>query len=307
MAFKSLWLTSDGSGAVEYSAADFRQLLYRLFTTGVLGDSELEVAESGAPAMSVQVSAGAAIVPSATNEGRYLVWETAATTGVTIGSAPVTVGQSRNDLVCLFTKDPSASGGTAGRVTQVVVVAGTPDTTGDQEDPAVPDFHEVLARVTVENGTAAITDAMITDLRSFAKLAGDYVDDDNATRLGTSSGLAGELMRRDANGRARVNNPSDAFDIANKGYVDAVDTAVTPTGGTLDSGKIVYSRSAGIVHVITTAASGGATLPAGFRPAVGVAFDAGTRNITISTGGVIAVTSGGSPAQGSFVASFAAA
>jgi hypothetical protein len=173
MAWETLWLTSDGAGAVVYSAADWRRSIYNMWTTGVLNGCA--VSQNGSPNMTVQVAAGDAVIPSATNEGRYLAWETAATTGVTIGAAPVTVGQSRNDLVCLFTKDPAASGGTAGRVTSVVVVAGTAATTGAQVDPSTPAFHLVLARVTVANGTAAITNAMITDLRSFATLNGEYV------------------------------------------------------------------------------------------------------------------------------------
>ena len=46
--------------------------------------------------------------------------------------------------------------------------------------------------------------------------AADKAKLDGATNLATAS----KLMIRDANGRAKVANPSDTYDIANKSYVD---------------------------------------------------------------------------------------
>ncbi len=274
MAFESLYLTSDGAGAVVYSAADFRQLISNMWTTGVL--SGLAVSEQSA--MNVQVAAGSAIVPSAANEGRYLAWETAATTGVTIGAAPVTVGQSRNDLVCLFTKDPAASGGTAGRVTVPVVVAGTAAATGSQVDPSVPAFHLALARVTVANGTAAITNAMITDLRSFATLAGDYVDDAQATRLGTSLGTASSLVRRTAAGEVDgVATPTSNTMAANKLYVD---NELATVGDDEAFGDTLVRRDAGGRAEIQTPTTSGQIANKSYVDATATA--AGTAAVTAS-------------------------
>ena len=64
----------------------------------------------------------------------------------------------------------------------------------------------------IQSGTNA---AATTSANGFMSAA-DKAKLDGATNLATAS----KLMIRDANGRAKVANPSDTYDIANKSYVD---------------------------------------------------------------------------------------
>lgn len=54
----------------------------------------------------------------------------------------------------------------------------------------------------------------------------------------TSAQTAGTLMSRDSAGRARVNNPSNSLDIANKSYVDGADSTLRAR---VDSRPAVFS------------------------------------------------------------------
>lgn len=157
--------------------------------------------------------------------------------------------------------------------------------------------------------TKSDADGFLTsdDLANYATTA--YAD-----ALGSVGFTADTIMRRDANGRSRIANPSDAADIANKGYVDS------PSSGTLANGTIRYAKNAGIVHVVTLLAGWdmtAATLPVGFRPAVaigGSAFglDGGVNfvdRLEIATSGAISLDfSGGAGVdRANFSISFAAA
>jgi hypothetical protein len=71
--------------------------------------------------------------------------------------------------------------------------------------------------ITSSTGTGATLEAATGSLAGVMSAA-DKTKLDDATDAAT----AGKLMLRDANGRAKVANPSDSGDIANKAYVDAL-------------------------------------------------------------------------------------
>ena len=63
-------------------------------------------------------------------------------------------------------------------------------------------------------------------------------DISNAPNSHTSAQTASTLMSRDSAGRARVNNPSNSLDIANKSYVDGADATLRAR---VDSRPAVFS------------------------------------------------------------------
>ena len=167
MALMTWPLTSDGAGAVTYTANEWRTIVSQLFDEGVFNITagSLQVTERAAGAnMNLDIAAGVAALrgTDATNQGVYLVREDVATLeAVTIATADPT--NPRHDLVGIQLRDPS-EGGTAGRDSIFAVVQGTAAAT--PVDPAVPDSFLALARVVVGAGVASITDTDINDRRT---------------------------------------------------------------------------------------------------------------------------------------------
>lgn len=179
MAFDPLWLQN-----LDYPARLDRMVFDQLWSEGVLALSSLAVSQSSPTGMSVQVAAGVAVIQGDDQpfQGKYLVRNEAATTGVAIAAAPGT--GSRHDLVVLRVNDPNA-GGPAGDDAVVQVITGTPS--GSPVDPAVPNTALLLARVRVPAGTGAITNSLIDDLRTEARLA-------NTAPAGTVLPFAGSVV-----------------------------------------------------------------------------------------------------------------
>lgn len=100
--------------------------------------------------------------------------------------------------------------------------------TGTQEASTISDFDSVVrgtAASTTEKGTAeratdSETQAM-TDVERFITPA-------NLAAASVSAKTADRIIRRDANGRARVETPAHADDISNRGYVDTRGLAAYP-------------------------------------------------------------------------------
>lgn len=157
MALQPLWLQE-----VQYPARWDRILFDNIWTAGTLGPSALEVTPSSPAGMTVDVSAGVGVVTGTDQsfQGKYLVREEAATTGLVIAAAPGS-GQ-RSDLIVVQVRDTNA-GGASGDDAVIVVVPGTPS--GSPVDPTPPASSLVLARVRVPAGTGSITAGLIDDLR----------------------------------------------------------------------------------------------------------------------------------------------
>lgn len=175
MALMTWPLTSDGAGAVTFTANDWRTIVTALFSEGTLGASSFAVTERALGAnMTLDIAAGVAVLEGddAADQGRYLVREDAATaSAVTIGTADAT--NPRIDLVGIQLNDPS-EGGAAGRNSVFAVEAGT--AAASPSAPTTPDSFLVLAQVLVPAGAVSIDDADITDTRTSATLAHTLVD-----------------------------------------------------------------------------------------------------------------------------------
>lgn len=90
----------------------------------------------------------------------------------------------------------------------------------------------------------------------------------------TNAGTAGTLMKRDANGRAQVADPSAVADIANKGYVDtAVSGTTIPDASLTIKGKVQ----------LTSAVNSTSEALAATAKAVKDAYDRGSAGVTAAT------------------------
>jgi hypothetical protein len=175
MAISLTWpITSDGAGAVQYTANDWRTLLTNLFDEGVLGADSFEVTERALGTnMALDIAAGVAVIEGddAAGQGNYLVEATESLSAVTIGTAHAS--NPRIDLVGIQLRDPS-EGGSAGRDSIFSVVAGT--AAASPSAPSTPDSFLTLAQVLVPASATAISDTDITDMRAPARLKHEVVN-----------------------------------------------------------------------------------------------------------------------------------
>lgn len=158
-----LWL-QDTPSDVGYSAAADRALVGAVFHPGVVAPGDLEVTQRGAGAnMTVDVAAGSVVVEGTpASRGRYLCRSTAVTS-LTVGAAPG-AGDTRLDLIYAVVSDAQYSG--TDNEWEILLAAGTPDPSPVL--PSVPSNGIALASVEVDDATTSITDAKITDLRTYA-------------------------------------------------------------------------------------------------------------------------------------------
>lgn len=124
--------------------------------------NKLLVTQSGSPAMSIVVKSGGAYLPGTENgtQGDYAVMNDADFTIAVTNNAS---GLARVDSVFFKVQDTQYSGGVDS--SSLVVVAGTP--AGSPVAPAAPANSLRLANIAVANGAASITNANITDTRTW--------------------------------------------------------------------------------------------------------------------------------------------
>jgi len=124
--------------------------------------NKLQVTQSGSPAMSVVVKSGVAWIPGSESgsQGAYGVMNDA---DFTIAIASNGSGLPRIDSIFFKVQDTQYSGVTD--ACSLVVVAGTP--AGSPVHPAAPNNAIRLADVAVANGAVSITNANITDTRTY--------------------------------------------------------------------------------------------------------------------------------------------
>lgn len=207
----------------EYSARVTRQFIDMIGTEGVAGASDLEVSERAAgAAMSVEVAPGRAFIigDDQANQGSYLV------ANESVLSLPVEAADpnlDRIDRVVLQIRDPNA-GGPAGDDVILSVLTGTASVS--PVAPATPDSAISLALVEVQADAISITQAEITDERTFStsplKPAFDDLTD---VQIGTP--LDGEFVRYDTALDLWVNVDVPIGDL------DDVDVSSAVTGDTL--------------------------------------------------------------------------
>ncbi len=129
------------------------------------GTTELQVTQSGTPAMTVSVAVGHGWVngTTSTTQGTYKTYNDAAVT-LTITTANATL--PRIDKVCLTIRDAAYAGASNDCILQVI--AGT--AAASPTAPATPASSLVLATVAVAAAATTIVNANITDTRSRAQM-----------------------------------------------------------------------------------------------------------------------------------------
>lgn len=283
-----------------HPARSFRQLITAMFGEGILGSSSLAVTQRGAGAnFSVDVAAGVAVITgdSAAQQGRYLVVNDAtvndSTTAVT--SAP-SAGNERYDRVILEVKDNAEDAGGVNKP-QFRVVAGTPAAVGTASPPALPNTAITLAIIgPIVNSTTTITNSLITDGRSAARLANQVVDtaaivDANVTTAKIADSAVTSAKIADGTIVAGDMDPSSP----GWAYLSLASNVSGPTTGSAEAAT--YTRIGNLVYVAggvrrSTNGTSIGTLPVGYRPAAigvfpGVTSDLSVRMVIIGTDGTV--------------------
>jgi hypothetical protein len=152
--------------ALTYPAGTDRDLIDAVFASGgVIAAGGLAVAPRAAGAnMSVDIAPGLVVVAGtdAAGQGKYL-GRMKNLVNVPIQAAP-SAGLTRIDLVHAHITDATVVGGAVNSLTVETPVAGTP-ASSNPAVPATPASSVPLAHILVASGTAAISAAMITDVR----------------------------------------------------------------------------------------------------------------------------------------------
>lgn len=170
-----LWMqAATGDSAVSYSAANYRYgLLSALFTkTGVIdpiNSGGLQVVQHAAGAnMSVDVNAGTAIIPGTdvSLQGNYFCANDAGGVNLTVPAAPAS--GTRVHRVVAQVQDRLNNAGYAANTYQWVLSLLADTGSGT---PATPASAISLATVSVSAGQSSVTNANITDTRTWAQQA----------------------------------------------------------------------------------------------------------------------------------------
>lgn len=152
------------------SATQARQLISAMFpSAGVVGPDDLAVTQNATPNMSVNVAAGAAILPGtqATLQGDYHGYQDAS---VNLAIAAANASNPRIDIVCAGVNDGQYSGSTttlAANTWGCFVITGV--AAPSPVAPATPTSSVVLAQVLVPASATSIVTADITDERPKAR------------------------------------------------------------------------------------------------------------------------------------------
>lgn len=146
-----------------YAGDEDRILIETLFSEGVLNNGLAVTQRAAGTNMSVDVAAGACVIvgDDTSGQGSYLCKSTAVE-NVTIGAAPGG-GNTRIDRIVAQVRDGTVLG-SGNHDWVITAVAGT--ASGTPSAPALPASAISLATVSVAAGTVAVTNAMITDVRS---------------------------------------------------------------------------------------------------------------------------------------------
>lgn len=236
MSNTALWIQAKpGDAEVSYAPAMDRQLFAVTFPApGVIGRNDLAVSPRAEGAnMSVDVAPGTAIVECDTtaNGGSYLCAEPVKV-NVPIPAAPSS--GSRTHLIVMQARDPQGDAGSNYLSAPICV----PDTGGGA---TLPNSAELLAKVTVIAGKAAVTADMIADARARAASPGQVLDRASWTSNTDSAAAVGaQAMIPNAVVTVTVSKPSRivlAWDMFGRSVSD------TPSGSSIE-GSLFRSSSA---------------------------------------------------------------
>lgn len=228
------WL-QNGSHPAENDRLTATGVLWR--TEGVADYSAMVVAQSGTPAMSVQVSAGHAIIlgSQTATQGFYIAYNDAA---ATVALAAADPSQARIDRICVVVQD-AFYGGTANNQVIFEAITGTPS--GSPVPPSEPANALTLATVTVAAGATSITNANITDTRTRAQFQ-DAQFTAGATAANTI--VVNGISAQTGKGlRINDNTGTQKFAIAIDGTLTFQDGSTQTTAATFDPNIVVNTQS----------------------------------------------------------------
>lgn len=151
--------------------------------------------QAGSPNMTVDVLSGVAYIPGTegSKQGTYTVLNDATVNKTVAASDP---SLPRIDIVVLKVQDSFYSGGT--NAWSIAVVTGTP--AGSPSVPAAPANSITISQIAVAAGATSITNANITDRRSWSTSVGGMVRCTSTTRPGwvtSAVGLGQEIYETD--------------------------------------------------------------------------------------------------------------
>ena len=226
--------------ASSHPAEDVRRFVATTFDngSGVVGSSDLAVTQNGTPNMSVNVAGGQVVVggTEATYQGSYFC-ENRGTTNLVISAADAT--NPRRDLIIARVKDAAYSG--AVNEWSLEVVTGTP--AASPVDPSVPANSFVLARVAVAALASSVTNANITDLRTFVSTLGGAPR--NATdRVGCAIRRSTNQSVSSSTSFSNISWNTEDFD--SDGFFSPTSTTVTIPSGLGGLYAITFQVSSGL-------------------------------------------------------------
>jgi hypothetical protein len=240
----------------DYTATEFRQLATTVLRTGVIDSPDLKVTQRAAGTnMTVDVAAGTGVVEGtdAVGQGVYVCGSTDVV-NVTIPDAPST-GNSQITLIVQQVRDDDQNLG-PNKDQVITAVSGTPAST--PTEPTIPDSAQVLAKVTVASGTAAVTNAMIVDRRFFAR----RISASSSTTL--PLGRVGDMVMVTNTNRVMIGQSNTTWlDIRGAQeetfHIGSVVLGTPPTLGTTVQKVAKFSQTVGAIS-----GDGGINVPAGF-------------------------------------------
>jgi hypothetical protein len=245
----------------DYTATEFRQLSTAIMRGGVVNAADLKVTQRAAGTnMSVDVAAGVGVVEGtdAVGQGLYVCPSTEVV-NVTIPPAP-SAGNSQITLIVQQVRDGDQN---AGPNNDQVIVAVSGDPASTPAEPTIPASSLVLAKVTVASGTAAVTNAMIAERRTFARQLS------HSTSTTLPLGRLGDVVVETNTNRIRLGQSNGTWLDARGGleeivHVGGVVLGTPPSISSTVRKVMNFSQLVGAVG-----GDGGIAVPAGFTGIIG--------------------------------------
>lgn len=177
----------------------------------------LQVTQRASPAMFVTVGAGVAFIPASSAIGGCYVLNNDAAYDVAIASSHPTL--SRRDLIVARVYDSEYSG--SSNIAALEAITGSP--AGSPVLPATPPGAVALAQVQVNAGASTITNARITDLRSYTTALGGTIPCPSTER--PSQPYEGMAIYDTTNNRPQWWNGSSWHSYSDESYLTTSDLA----------------------------------------------------------------------------------
>lgn len=228
------WL-QNGSHPAENDRLTATGILFK--SQGVADSASMVVAQSATPAMSVQVSAGHALIngTQTATQGFYIAYNDAAST---VAIATASTSLPRIDRICVTVQD-SYYGGTANNQVIFQAVTGTPN--ASPVAPAAPDNSVTLAYVAVAANATSIVNANITDLRPIAQ----FSESQFTTQTTAANTVVVNAIASQTGKAIRVNDSTGGqkFAVSVDGTLTFADGSTQTTAATYDPNLVVNAQS----------------------------------------------------------------